>query len=234
MGGCVSFCYPLVEVFFGILLKMKNSNLGLILGITVATIALCPKNVTANSFTPISLTDTKDSFTATFQWDGQRDPGESLYFDIGRGDFPQIKCAFNGGVCWDFSVAFSDNQINGLDFFASAQHKVPADNGDSAEGASFTFSQAGDKIVPGLITQKTVVHEHNPAPNHRDLYNITLNSQYIFVLTGNHIADDINIDIPEPSTALSLLALGTLGAASTLKRKLKPSKLTEKETTKVS
>jgi hypothetical protein len=40
--------------------------------------------------------------------------------------------------------------------------------------------------------------------------------------------------IPEPTSILSFLALGTLGAASTLKRKLKPSKLTEKETTKVS
>jgi len=39
--------------------------------------------------------------------------------------------------------------------------------------------------------------------------------------------------IPEPSTVLSLLALGTLGAASTFKRKLKPSKSAEKETTKV-
>jgi hypothetical protein len=40
--------------------------------------------------------------------------------------------------------------------------------------------------------------------------------------------------IPEPSSILSLLALGTLGAASTFKRTLKPSKSTEKETTKVS
>ncbi|WP_419546902.1 PEP-CTERM sorting domain-containing protein [Microcystis sp.] len=40
--------------------------------------------------------------------------------------------------------------------------------------------------------------------------------------------------VPEPSSILSLLALGTLGAASTLKRKLKPSQSTEKETTKVS
>ena len=39
--------------------------------------------------------------------------------------------------------------------------------------------------------------------------------------------------IPEPTSPLSLLALGTLGAASTLKRKLKPSQSTEKETTKV-
>jgi hypothetical protein len=39
--------------------------------------------------------------------------------------------------------------------------------------------------------------------------------------------------VPEPTSIFSLLALGTLGAASTLKRKLKPSKSTEKETTKV-
>ncbi|TRT54223.1 MAG: PEP-CTERM sorting domain-containing protein [Microcystis aeruginosa Ma_QC_C_20070703_M131] len=39
--------------------------------------------------------------------------------------------------------------------------------------------------------------------------------------------------IPEPSSILSLLALGTLGAASTFKRKLKPSKSSEKETTKI-
>jgi hypothetical protein len=42
------------------------------------------------------------------------------------------------------------------------------------------------------------------------------------------------IPISEPTSILSLLALGTLGAASTLKRKLKPSQSTEKETTKVS
>jgi hypothetical protein len=39
--------------------------------------------------------------------------------------------------------------------------------------------------------------------------------------------------VPEPTSTFSLLALGTIGAASTLKRKLKPSKSTEKETTKV-
>ena len=39
--------------------------------------------------------------------------------------------------------------------------------------------------------------------------------------------------VPEPSSLLGFLALGTLGAASTLKRKLKSSKSTGKETTKV-
>ena len=45
---------------------------------------------------------------------------------------------------------------------------------------------------------------------------------------------DASVSAPEPTSALGLLVLGTLGAASTLKRKLKPSKTSEKETTKVS
>ena len=65
-----------------------------------------------------------------------------------------------------------------------------------------------------------------------------------FSCTANGIADScgssnpvagINfIKVPEPTSILSLLALGTLGAASTLKRQLKSSKSSEKETTKVS
>lgn len=39
--------------------------------------------------------------------------------------------------------------------------------------------------------------------------------------------------VPEPTSTLSFLALGTLGAASTLKRQIKSSKPSEKETTKV-
>ena len=39
--------------------------------------------------------------------------------------------------------------------------------------------------------------------------------------------------VPEPTSTLGFLALGTIGAASTLKRKLKPSQSIEKETTKV-
>jgi len=42
-----------------------------------------------------------------------------------------------------------------------------------------------------------------------------------------------SVPVPEPTSTLSLLALGTIGAGATLKRKLKPSKSTAKETTKV-
>ena len=46
-------------------------------------------------------------------------------------------------------------------------------------------------------------------------------------------AVESGVVVPEPNSLLGLFALGTLGAASTLKRQLKPSKSTEKETTKV-
>jgi hypothetical protein len=53
--------------------------------------------------------------------------------------------------------------------------------------------------------------------------------------TSSLSTGQVSVDgkVPEPSSVIGLLAIGTLGAASTLKRKLKPSKSSEKETTKV-
>ena len=67
-------------------------------------------------------------------------------------------------------------------------------------------------------------------PKHHDFYRLhwtytKATDSLTVTLTGVHT--------PEPSSTLGFLALGTLGAASTVKRKLKPSKSTEKETTKV-
>lgn len=62
-------------------------------------------------------------------------------------------------------------------------------------------------------------------------FNTTLDEEYI--ITGN-LTSVASAAVPEPSSILGLLALGTLGAASTLKRKLKSSKSSEKEPTKVS
>ncbi|GCA77357.1 hypothetical protein MiTe_04211 [Microcystis aeruginosa NIES-2520] len=65
--------------------------------------------------------------------------------------------------------------------------------------------------------------------------NLLLASTDDFIMDGTSGIDFTNLEpkVPEPSSTLSLLALGTLGAASTFKRKLKPSKSAEKETTKV-
>lgn len=56
-----------------------------------------------------------------------------------------------------------------------------------------------------------------------------------FTIDKNEFHKETKIQpVPEPSSTLTLLALGTLGATSTLKRKLKSSKSSEKETTTVS
>ncbi len=52
-------------------------------------------------------------------------------------------------------------------------------------------------------------------------------------LQGTLTGSNAPTSVPEPTSTLSLLALGTLGAASTLKRKLKSSQSTEKETTEI-
>lgn len=51
--------------------------------------------------------------------------------------------------------------------------------------------------------------------------------------SGTIFGAHIRVNVPEPSSIIGLAVLSTLGAASTLKRKLKPSQSSEKETTKV-
>lgn len=53
-------------------------------------------------------------------------------------------------------------------------------------------------------------------------------------ISHGEVEDYAPVPVPEPSTIIGLLALGTLSAASTLKRKQKPSKFPEKELEKVS
>ncbi|WP_147069459.1 LamG domain-containing protein [Microcystis aeruginosa] len=77
-------------------------------------------------------------------------------------------------------------------------------------------STGNDNLFSGLIDE---VNIFNRALSASEIGQLALNPN--------------NVSVPEPTSTLSLFALGTLGAASTLKRKLKPSQSTEKETTKV-
>ena len=84
-------------------------------------------------------------------------------------------------------------------------------------GQSITFSEdvfAGSQPSDFLLAQMKVSSINDP-------------TDFTFIM------HEAQICVPEPSFTISFLALGTLGAASTLKRKLKPSQSTEKETTKV-
>lgn len=63
---------------------------------------------------------------------------------------------------------------------------------------------------------------------------ITSFAEVEFTADNSAQSIDVRPKTPEPSTLISFLALGTLGVASTLKRKLKTSKSSEKKTEKVS
>jgi len=112
------------------------------------------------------------------------------------------------------------------------------------------FSFTGDDdiwvfINDELITDLGGVHSPLSASVSLDTLGLTIGERYNFDLffaerqtSGSSFRIDTSIvlepvAVPEPSS-LGFLALGTLGAASTLKRKLKPSKSSEKETTKIS
>jgi hypothetical protein len=107
------------------------------------------------------------------------------------------------------------------------RHKTNPHAGETIGGQEATLSILFNNtdVLSGPVGAD-VLHP----PKHHDFYRLdwtyTKATDFLTVtLTGVHT--------PEPTSTLSLLALGTLGAASTVKRKLKPSKSTEKETTKV-
>ena len=81
----------------------------------------------------------------------------------------------------------------------------------------YSASQSG---IEGLL---------NPGQNWLYVYQRDAGGAYSGTIFGAHIS----VNVPEPNSLIGLAVLGTLGAASTLKRQLKPSKSTEKETTKV-
>ncbi|MDB9424549.1 hypothetical protein PN437_06435 [Microcystis aeruginosa CS-564/01] len=153
------------------------------------------------------------------------------------------------GTYWKGTVIVGNpnNSIEGVKIFSNnIRHEIGPHTEDVNPGEIFSFTQSilstGKAIVGGppilvgdfQATNPTVaIVNHEP---HFDSYKASIEilkpigpnlelQQWKFSLSGVHI--------PEPSPTLSLLALGTLGAASTLKRQLKPSKSTEKATTKV-
>ncbi len=91
-------------------------------------------------------------------------------------------------------------------------------------GDSFNFVNGISSSLPGVIVGTT------PVSFSSSVGWFTANP---YTGSGFVIAASDGDTIPEPSSTLGFLALGTLGAASTLKRQLKPSKSTEKETTKI-
>lgn len=162
----------------------------------------------------------------------------------------------------EFGAMLPNNQITG-EHWRVEEADIDLDNigpGDDADEVSFNYAirhitmpppHPNDPFNEGegerLEINITGVNQVNPvkhddiSKDHGDIHDDVLDG----VLTVNLFGEGGNLrvwifaantshpSIPEPSSTLSLLVLGTLGASSILKRKLNSSKSTEKEITKV-
>lgn len=119
--------------------------------------------------------------------------------------------------------------------------------------SQFSFSELGGNdiddwlstIFTDLQGQLPLIYQPNLSLNLIDdtisfvfPENILLGSGFIENGTTDiNVSSSLNLEVgeqvSEPTSTLSILALGTLGVGATLKRKLKPSKFSEKATTKI-
>ena len=133
---------------------------------------------------------------------------------------------------WDFSLELFDSQGRSRGWFGNPTSPdwsmlMISPDIQEAQGFGYFYNQPGfditrvTRIRLNESTQGGVLFtEVNPVTGLNRPWN-----------AWNSL--EVKVHVPEPTSTLSLLALGTLGAVSTLKRKLKPSQSTEKETTKV-
>ncbi|NET44749.1 hypothetical protein [Okeania sp. SIO2B3] len=149
------------------------------------------------------------------------------------------------------SLSGLDSSGNESEFVASLGFETPSEN--VSVSSQFLFSDlGGNDIDDWLSTIFIDIQQQLPTIYQSDLSLDLINDEISFVFPENILlgsgfiangSNDLNVSssldievekIPEPTFTLSFLALGTLGAASTLKRKLKSSKSSEKELEKVS
>ena len=176
-------------------------------------------------------------------------PSLGIKFDpLNDGTFPSVQAYSNtGGV----RRSNPNNLLNDQDFSLPAKGPYiirPINSNDFLFGLGLWNVGGDDQLKLSFYNDNDQLIEDVISASSTGFFGIVNTNgakrAVIDFVAGNGYApvDDLQFAVrptfatrvPEPTSTLSLLTLGTLGAASTLKRKLKPSKLTEKETTKVS
>lgn len=197
------------------------------LAIVFSTILLLLSNKPAYSFTftPISFNESNKKFTWKFRLSGQADPNKKAEVFLPppprRGNCPGA----SGTQCWNISVS-AIPQINPftivfLGQHTSRVHKEPPFGDSFVASGSILENVDISSLMPAMdkkIFDIPVTHEHTPPPDHMDIYTLiysrkNVNGEVTFTYRGIHT-------VPESASTLSLLAFGTLGIASTLKRKI--------------
>ncbi len=182
--------------------------------------------------------------TATASW-LNTSQGQVVFSDVGWETFNSIgQATLFSGTDWTYTFFSDTDGIFTLDY----DIPVSTDTTDGFGLNGFNFNWSGFEGGEFLSLNSSGTLTRTITAGDTFTVNIKNQANIFFggggnLLTWKAFMDGIftwNIQtttvptVPEPSTILGLLTLGTLGAASTLKRKLKPSQSTEKETTKVS
>ncbi|MCP2728579.1 hypothetical protein NJ959_08835 [Symplocastrum sp. BBK-W-15] len=142
-------------------------------------------------------------------------------------DFDTSELSFNGVNAP--GAIINDSQLN-TGFLSIDRQTTPNKINAFADTFTFTVTNPGQSPHDGIrdfaIQNLFTIAVINGEPvDFRDQFTGDI-GQFPYI-------QQVEVQTPESTSTFSLLALGTLGAASTLKRKLKPSKSTAKETTKV-
>ena len=224
-----------MEVFQTSLKRLFRFKLSFFLSITCVSIISYPSH--AAILTNNKFNDTAKSFSWEFTWDPRLSTDRGVPVDL----LPDRTKDKDQEEQWRVSVMLKFPFRDPSTFTFKGQHIVKFEDTDARIGKLFQETIPTNKIEPDVqpgnlrnLFTKSVEHIHNP-DNHKDSYQLNYevlaNGNIYFHFSGVHISD--HPETPELSSPFSLLALGTIGAASTLKRKLKSSQSTEKETTKV-
>ena len=169
-------------------------------------------------------------------------PGQALAFDVNFNPGGELFTQLEYRVEFDTSE-LSLNSVNApgasiniignnIDIFRRRTDTISNVNAFT-DTFNFTVTNPGksphdgirDFLIQNLIASVLV--------NPNDEFPVDFRDQFTGEIGQFPYIQEVEVQTPEPTSTLSLLALGTLGAVSTLKRKLKPSKFTEKETRKV-
>jgi hypothetical protein len=167
----------------------------------------------------VGIDDITTTFTASLVSNGTDNPLNLSVF--GQGD----QLAFSPQGTLSYITKWSSSDVINLS------------NGDSLVIGDFYLDSVGDPSVFNYSITSTgdLWSLFTIGEDYSFVYDLLLPptvSNLRFSLLGGTVTKELR-SVPEPTSTLSLLAIGTLGAASTLKRKLKPSQSIEKETTKV-
>lgn len=187
-------------------LKMKNCTLAMILGAAVTTTVIGLSANPASAYT-IKLT------------------GPNQILKGGSGNFTATfsEATARAGI-WE---VFKAGGIFGSNTSLATGTRVGTDT-------IINFSLSCD--LNCILSGKNGSGEPGGSTNATDSISIFFRNPDLISSTDSNIIKVqcvTKIIVPEPSSTFSVLALGTLGAASTFKRKLKTSQSTENETIKV-